>query len=111
VVKSAIEHVVDAIKSLIGWFGKIKVPKISLPKIPGFNSASGQSVAAPVSAAAARGLGAPTASTRAASSAGVHIVIQGAIDPESTARQVRRILAAHDRRMGTSGAGLRAGTV
>jgi hypothetical protein len=36
----------------------------------------------------------------AASSGGINITVNGAIDPEATARQIRRILAGHDRRMG-----------
>lgn len=108
-VAGAIDTVISAIKRLIDWFGRIKVPKISLPKIPGFNSAA--TVSAPVSQGAARGLGAPLAAgTRASASSGVTVVIQGAVDPESTARQVRRLLASHDRRMGGS-AGLHAGLV
>jgi hypothetical protein len=35
-----------------------------------------------------------------ASSGGIVINITGAIDPEATARQVRRLLGGHDRRMG-----------
>lgn len=108
-VKGAIDAVVDAIRRLIDWFGKIKVPKISLPSIPGFNSASAASVAAPVSAGA-RSLAAPMAAPTTSSGGGLTIVIQGAIDPESTARQIRRILSAHDRRVGGS-SGLRTGLV
>jgi len=34
---------------------------------------------------------------------GPTVVVNGAIDPEATARQIRRILAGHDRRMGLTG--------
>jgi phage-related protein len=109
IVEGAVNAVVGAVRSLIGWLNRIKVPKISLPKLPGLSSAA--TVAAPVGAAATRGLAAPTAAApRAATPAGLTIVIQGAIDPEATARQVRRILSAHDRRMG-GGAGLRTGLI
>jgi phage-related protein len=108
VVEGAVNAVVGAVQSLIGWLGRIKVPKISLPKIPGFNATSSVvTTAAPVAAGARAGT--PTASTRGGG--GVVINITGAIDPEATARQIRRVLAAHDRRVGLTGAGLRAGTV
>jgi len=48
----------------------------------------------------------PTATGRAASTAaapGPTIIVNGAVDPEATARQIRRILAGHDRRMGLAG--------
>jgi phage-related protein len=110
-VQSAVNGVIGAVRSLIGWLGRIRVPKISLPKIPGFNATATTTVAAPVGAAA-RGLAAPMVGARASggSSGGLTININGAIDPEATARQVRRILSAHDRRMG-GGAGLRTGLV
>jgi len=108
--RDAVNNVIDAVQSLIGWFGRIKVPKISLPKIPGFNATA--VVAAPVGADAARGFAAPAPrAARPSSSGGLVINVNGAIDPESTARQIRRILAAHDRRQGVGGAGLRTGTV
>lgn len=101
-VQSAIEAVIRAVESLIGWLGKIKVPKISLPHIPGIG---GLSVAAP--AVAATGLGAYAApavarsgGVRTSAPGGVVININGAVDPEGTARQVSRILGGHDRRMG-----------
>jgi hypothetical protein len=105
-VKSAIEAVIGAVRSLIGWLSRIKVPKISLPKIPGV---SGVTVAATPTA---RGLSAnPAALGRTVTSAGggVTINITGAIDPESTARQVRRLLLGFDVRHSTpqSGRGLR----
>jgi hypothetical protein len=105
-VSGAVNSVIGAVRSLIGWLGRIKIPKISLPKIPGFNSTTTVQ-AAPAVAANSRAVAAPTR----AAPAGVTIVIQGAIDPEATARQVRRVLAAHDRRMGLTGAGLRTGLV
>lgn len=109
VVKNAVDAVADAVRNLISWFGRIKVPKISLPSIPGFNAtAASVTTAAPVAVGARAAT--PTARATSGSAGGWVININGAIDPESTARQVRRILAAHDRRMGLS-AGLRAGTV
>lgn len=46
----------------------------------------------------ARGTAASTAAAP-----GPTIVVNGAVDPEATARQIRRILAGHDRRMGLAG--------
>jgi len=107
-VKGAIDSVIGAIQNLISWFGRIKVPKISLPKIPGFNSTTVVATSAPVALGATRA--ASSASTRSTAGA-VNITINGAIDPEATARQIRRVLASHGRRMGLTGAGLSTGVV
>lgn len=111
-VEGAINAVVGAVQSLISWLGRIHIPKISLPKIPGFNASS---AAAPTVSAGIGGGGfraAAVPSTRAVTSTagGIVINVSGAIDPEATARQIRRILSAHDRRVGLTGA-LRTGTV
>jgi hypothetical protein len=101
-VVGAINAVINAVKSLIGWLGRIKVPKISLPKIPGVSRAASPSVAA-ASASRAAPLGlaaAPRVSS--GTSAGVVINITGAVDPEGTARQIRRILSASDVRHGAA---------
>jgi hypothetical protein len=105
-LKSAIDAVIGSVKSLIGWLGKIHVPKISLPKIPGL----GRSAAAPAVAGVApmsAGLGpaprvAMPGSRSSVESAGGGIVINvnGALDPEAVARQIRRLLGAHGRRTG-----------
>lgn len=111
VIRDAVDSVIGRIRDLIAWFGRIRIPKISLPSIPGFNSAAALSAAAAPGVAATSGrLAAPRAAS-SSRSGGVTFVINGAIDPEATARQIRRILSAHDRRVGLGGAGLRAGTV
>lgn len=94
-VKSVIDGVVQSVQSLIGWLGRIKVPKINLPgpfSLPG-------GLAVGVSAPPVPG---PTAlaGSRTATGGGINITVNGAIDPEATARQIRRILAGHDRRVG-----------
>lgn len=107
-IKTAVNNAIDAVKSLVGWLGKIKVPKISLPKI------GGRSVVAPPAGAAASpaGLfaapGVPTAGTRATSggTAAVVINVNGALDPESVARQIRRLLNAHGTRVGLLSPGM-----
>jgi hypothetical protein len=87
-VSSAIQSVIGAVQSLIGWLGRIHVPHINLPG----------PLLAPVPSPGARGLrlaGAPSSS-----SAPVTVNVYGAIDPEGTARAIRRILSDHDRRLG-----------
>jgi phage-related protein len=111
---SFIRTITGAVESLIGALNRIKVPKISLPKIPGL----GRSVPAGTTAVAAPGgtfrasplIDGRVGGTTSTRSGAVVINITGAIDPESTARQIRRILDAHDRRMATTGV-LRTGTV
>jgi enoyl-CoA hydratase/carnithine racemase len=60
----------------------------------------------PALAASSTAPAVPTATGRAASTSaapGPTIIVNGAIDPEATARQIRRVLAGHDRRMGLAG--------
>jgi hypothetical protein len=84
-----------AIEKLGAFLDKINPLKgIKLPSLPFLSSLS----AAP--AASARG--AP--STRGVSSGGITINVSGAIDPEATARQIRRILEGHAVRTGASSA-------
>jgi phage-related protein len=101
-VHTAVMAVVSAVESLIGWLGRIKIPKISLPKIPGFNASAAAVPTGVGGGFSATALGARAAAPRAVSPTPT-IIIQGAIDPESTARQIRRILDAHDRRQGLTG--------
>ena len=95
-IARAFQSVVAACKDAIAWvqqllnvLGKIKIPK--LPKLPGLGK-----VAPSYTLPTARVAGAA-----ATSGAGeVTINIYGAIDPEGTARQIRRLLVSHDRRQG-----------
>lgn len=109
-IKSAVNGAVDAVKSLISWLGRIKVPKISIPNP--FKSgrsavtSSRVGLAAATAAPTVRGLSAsPVAlASTASGGGGVTIVVQGALDPEGVARQIRRILGTHGTRVGiTSG--------
>lgn len=102
-VKRAIDAVIGAIQSLVSWLGKIHVPDIHLPNIPGLGRA------APTVSAGATGVGvaayaAPVvrrAVPRTTGGGGAVVInVTGAIDPESTARQIRRILDGHGRRVG-----------
>lgn len=86
-VSSTIYGVISAVESLISALGRIHVPSIHLPHIPGVN-------VAPAPAAAQLGAGGRSTSS------GVTVNVYGAIDPEGTARQIRRILGDSDRRRG-----------
>jgi hypothetical protein len=92
-VKAAIDKVIDAVTDLIGALGRIKVPSINLPNLPGTRAGT---PAAPVTA----GTRTTRGTTTGAPAAGVQITINGALDPEGVARQINRILGAHDRRVG-----------
>jgi hypothetical protein len=81
---------IDAVRALVEWLGKIHVPKIKLPHIPGVNVAPAYFYPP---APSARGAG-------VTAGAGVTVNVYGAVDPEGTARSIRRILDAHDRRQG-----------
>ena len=93
-VGGAISSVVGKVQDLIGWLGKIHVPDIKLPNP--FGKASSYALS-PAAASSWR-----TSSTPASSSSGSGVVfnIYGAVDPEGTARAIRRILDGHSRRQG-----------
>ena len=97
-VLNAINGVISAVQSLISWLGKIKVPKISLPHIPGLNSLA-YYYPAPASAMA-RGGYAGAVTPAATLGAGVTVNFYGPTDPEGAARAIAKVLRAHDRRQG-----------
>jgi phage-related protein len=85
------DALIGAIKTLIDWLGKIHIPK--LPDwVPGIG---GRSASLSVGASSRLGV-----SPVAASSGAMTINVFGAVDAEGTARQIRRLLDAHDRRAG-----------
>jgi hypothetical protein len=95
-IRDAIDGAIRKVEDLIGWISRIHFP--SKPDwLPGGKSAPEES-AASVTRFAAPGV----ASARATTSTGGTVVInvRGAIDPEATARQIRRILDGHTRRVG-----------
>lgn len=92
-ITGAIRTVIAAIQELIGWLGKIKVPRIHLPHIPGIGG-----LAVGAAGPAARAAGASTVA--GVGPGGITVNVFGAVDPEGTARAIRRILVAHDRRQG-----------
>ena len=103
-IKSAFDGVIGVVKSVIDWISKIKIPDLGgiASKLNPFS----KSAPAPAVATSAVGLGALTTAATARvggtanSAGGVTIVIQGAIDPVSTAKQIRQILRDDTRRRG-----------
>lgn len=101
-VKSAIDTLIDAVQSLINWLGKIHVPKIHIPHIPGTRAAAPSVAPVGLARFAAPAVAAPMPRASATSGGGPTIIVNGAIDPEATARQIQRILTGHSRRVGLS---------
>jgi hypothetical protein len=102
-VKEAFSKMAGFIEDAVGWIAKISFP--SPPKwmtdlIPGGNSATPG--AAPA-LATGRSLTPGTTSTGGPS---IVINVNGALDPESVARQIRRLLSASDHRTGGPPRGL-----
>jgi hypothetical protein len=108
-IRDAFDNVVSAIKRVIEWLGRIKIPDV----LGSIGNAIGGLFSAPAAAASrstgtafsgTAGLstfGAPSLSASASSSRGApQIVVQGALDPVAVARQIRQILTTDDRRRG-----------
>lgn len=105
--KTAVQGLIGYVEDLIGWISKIHIPDLGglASHIPGLGS-----LAAPAGAPSALGVAArrdPSALglagrglASATPGAGPTIIVQGALDPEAVARQIRGILAGHDRRVG-----------
>lgn len=92
-VSGAIYGLINAVESLIGALSRIKVPHINLPG----------PFSMPMAAAPAFAGATPFGSSRSSSRAtagGTTIQVFGAVDPEGTARAIRRILSNHERRQG-----------
>ena len=95
-VKTAIGYVVTAIGNVISALGRIKIPS-ALSKLGGI---IGKAVPGMVAPAPTTLRGVPGARAGAAPAGGTTVNVYGAIDPEGTARTVRRVLEGHDRRVG-----------
>jgi hypothetical protein len=106
-VASAIKTLVGAIRSLVDWLGRAiskvgrflekinPLSNISLPSLPFLS-------AAPAIGGLAATRGAAPVAYAGGAAGGIHITVNGAIDPEATARQIRRILAGHGARTGAA---------
>jgi hypothetical protein len=100
-IKAAFDGVVSAIRSMIDWLGKIKMPDALSAIGDAIGSITPWAVTPPssgsvtpvgVSTFAAPGV------TSSSSGSGATIVIQGALDPVAVARQIRLILRNDERR-------------
>lgn len=92
---AAVQRVIDAVSSLIGWISRIKIPHIDLPgPFSAIAPVAGGGFPSPL-------LRRPAVGGRA-SSGPVTINVYGAIDPEGTARAVRRLLDQQSRRWGVT---------
>jgi hypothetical protein len=105
VVESAIRAVTAAVEALINALGKIHVPHISLPHIPGIHVADLGYAPAPAVAGygpLTRAGSVPAAGGRAAiaGGAGVTVNFYGPTDPEGAARAIARVMRRHDSRQG-----------
>lgn len=99
---NAVDDVIGKVSDLIDWISRIHVPDLGglLSHLPGVNMVTPPAGGAPVPSLAALTGRTGTGRTGTAGGAAPTIVIQGALDPEAVARQIRRILRAHDRRTG-----------
>jgi phage-related protein len=86
---AAIQSVIAAVQSLISALGRIKVPSIKLPHIPG-TLAYGYGPGPAAAGYAAAG----------ATSSGLTVNFYGPTDPEGAARSIARVLRAHEVRQG-----------
>lgn len=111
-IKTAVDAIADAfkridqfagnawstIKAFIKWMGdNFKIPELHFPKPPKWMHLPGTTLAMPAVAGARAGT---TAAAASGGGAGLTINVYGAVDPEGTARSIRRLLEAHDRRQG-----------
>jgi hypothetical protein len=101
---SAAQSLINLVEKIISAIGRIKMPSLKMPNLPGPLGRSVAAVGAPVPvgryAAPTGRSGRLTATPMVAG--GPTIVIQGALDPEAVARQVQRLLGKHDRRIGVT---------
>lgn len=91
----ALKSAIEAVKTALGNISWPKPPKWLSKVIPGSFAAS-----APTTVAPSLRAGTLRPGTTATSPGGITINVSGAVDPEATARQIRRILAGHNRRIG-----------
>lgn len=98
-IQNAFNAVVDAIRNVINWLSRIKIPSFgSLTKLVGGKSAPAAASSTPAAAVRAPRLG---ATAGAASGGGVTIIIQGGLDgADTTARRIAQLLEGRAQRVG-----------
>lgn len=105
-LNNAIGWVIDKVNDLISALSRIKVPHISLPKIPGLKSAPAPGPSALMGARGVSSYAAPSvrggvgARASGGGAGSLTINVTGALDPEAVARQINRVLSGHNRRVG-----------
>lgn len=101
-LRSAFDKVIDAIRGVIDWLGKIKIPDVLskagdiIGGIFGKSAPASSGTRAFVTPTGASAFAAP--SFTSAGGGGTTIVVQGALDPVAVARQIRQILTGDQRR-------------
>ena len=100
----AVGRLVDAIRGLVEWLGRA-IGKLgsfldSVNPLKGIEFPSLPFLSAAPAGASATARGAAPMAAGAGAAGGIHITVQGAIDPEATARQICPILAGHLARTG-----------
>jgi hypothetical protein len=96
-IVGGIQRALKWIQDLIDLLGKVKPPSI---KKPGWIPFSMVAPAGPAPRIAGLAGGAAVATSRGGAAAPLTVNVYGAIDPEGTARAIRRVLDRHDRRQG-----------
>lgn len=99
---TAVTAVVNAVKTLVDWLGKIKVPDIggAVKKLLPWSHASAPAVSYSAPPATVRGRGSAAPATTSSGGKTYNVNIYGAVDPQSTARAVQRMLHRADVRGG-----------
>lgn len=100
---SAVQTVINALNSLISAFNRLPGHS-DIPRIPSVQSAAAPGVASSTTSSLRRYVARPVSRAAAvpalAAAGGPTIIVQGALDPEAVARQIRKLLLDSDRRRG-----------
>ena len=99
-IEAAIAPVINAVKKLLDLLGKIKVPSIHLPHVPGLNMAPLYFSPAPAAEPGARARAGAAPRYAVAGGGGVTVNFYGPTDPEGAARAIAKVLRSHELRQG-----------
>jgi hypothetical protein len=89
-----IQTIIEKVQDLIGWIGRIRLPRIDLPDLPGLGRAA---VASPSLAPATRGTTTPAGPTTVINN---QFDISNALDPVAVGQSISDAMARFDRIMG-----------